>query len=286
MAASVDPLPKVWPTRPWCASAIARCCNIPDVRRNPLVKVGPKIEPAALGHVRSAVLATGDAGSARSGQRAQDRVFSAPEEQADVQHLANQAAASLRLQERQAMREQLFHSEKLAATGQLISGVASELSAPIENIVNLAAALAAHPGVRPRARTCSSSRANRIAPRKSSPAWSPSRAKTTRRRASSTSMSMAAGCFAFASRNGRRPGLHAQDRLSSEPAPVLGSRNQIEQVLLNLLVHAERRAAQSPAKTLSIHSSVDRDGRCWSRSDIPRRRKRSPARIRFPLPAW
>jgi len=39
------------------------------------------------------------------------------EEQAAVQHLANQVAASLKLQERQTMREQLFRSEKLAATG-------------------------------------------------------------------------------------------------------------------------------------------------------------------------
>ena len=57
--------------------------------------------------------------------------FFRPDEQADVQHLANQAAAALRLQERQAIREQLFYSEKLAATGRLISGVASELNAPM-----------------------------------------------------------------------------------------------------------------------------------------------------------
>jgi CheY-like chemotaxis protein len=67
---------------------------------------------------------------------------------------------------------------------------------------------------------------------------------------------IAVGLFRFRQPEWKRDGVQAQDRLSREPAPVLGSRNQIEQVLLNLLVHAERKTAQSPAKTLSIHSSV------------------------------
>src|SRR6185369_10979630 len=72
--------------------------------------------------------------------------YFSPEEQAAVQHLANQVAASLKLQEQQKMREQLFHSEKLAATGQLISGVANELSAPLDSIMKLAASLADYEG--------------------------------------------------------------------------------------------------------------------------------------------
>ena len=64
------------------------------------------------------------------------RYFSS-EEQAAAQHLANQLAASLKLQEQRSMREQLFKSEKLAATGQLISEVANELKEPVETMLVL-----------------------------------------------------------------------------------------------------------------------------------------------------
>src|SRR5207247_2147289 len=72
--------------------------------------------------------------------------YFAPSEQAAAQHLANQVAAALRLQEQQAMREELFRSERLAATGQLVSGVASELRAPLDSITQLASSLAAYSG--------------------------------------------------------------------------------------------------------------------------------------------
>ena len=51
------------------------------------------------------------------------------DEQAAVQHVANQIATSLKLQEQKVMREQLLRSEKMAASGQLISGIATELRA-------------------------------------------------------------------------------------------------------------------------------------------------------------
>src|SRR5260370_33794590 len=62
-------------------------------------------------------------------------------EQASIQHLANQVATALKLQEQQSIREQLFRSEKLAAAGQLISDVANELRSPLESIAALASAL-------------------------------------------------------------------------------------------------------------------------------------------------
>src|SRR5260370_9821862 len=58
-------------------------------------------------------------------------------EQASIQHLANQVATALKLQEQQSIREQLVRSEKLAAAGQLLSDVANEQRSPLESIATL-----------------------------------------------------------------------------------------------------------------------------------------------------
>jgi signal transduction histidine kinase len=255
MAASVDSSPEGLVNAAVVCFRNRTLLHIPDVRRNPLIKVGAKMSlPRSAMFVplysQQEMLGVLEVGNARK------TGFFRAEEQADVQHLANQAAAALRLQERHAMREQLFHSEKLAATGRLISGVASELNAPIGNIVKLAAALAAHAEIPP-SRTDllklsgESQRASEIVSRLVSFAREddppPSIVDINE---------IAAGLFRFRQPEWKRDGIQAQDRLSREPAPALGSRSQIEQVLLNLMVHAERRAAQSTAKTVSIHSSV------------------------------
>ena len=151
MAAPVDSPPE------GLASAAVVCfrnrtqLNIPDVRRSPLVKIGPKTSlPRAALFMPLMV---------QSGMPGQNEVlgilevhndrklgYFKPEEQAAVHHLANQAAASLKLQDQHAMREQLFRSEKLAATGQLISGVASDLRAPLDSILQLTESLSASAG--------------------------------------------------------------------------------------------------------------------------------------------
>ncbi len=51
-------------------------------------------------------------------------------------------------------------------------------------------------------------------------------------------------------------GLRIQNRLAPAPAMVLGAAVQIEQVFLNLLVHAEQCASVAPGKTLTIATSA------------------------------
>jgi signal transduction histidine kinase/CheY-like chemotaxis protein len=229
--------------------------NIPDVRRNPLVKAGAKLSlPRSamfvpLSNQQDTLGVLEVVNSRKPG-------FFTPEEQADVQHLANQAAAALKLQERQAMREQLFQSEKLAATGQLISGVVSELRAPLDTIVKLSASLAAHQGVPATPRDLlklagESQRAFEIVSRLVSFA---------REDESEPHLvdvnAAAAELIDFRVPEWKALGLRGQNRIAVEPTPVLASRGQLEQVLLNLLVHAEQRASQSSGKSISIQSSA------------------------------
>ncbi len=182
------------------------------------------------------------------------------EEQASIQHLANQVAAALKLQEQRAIREQLFRSEKLAATGQLISGVANELRAPLEVILHLSLQLAtsiAGPVREPEAErdlrllAGESRRASEIVSRLVSFA----RPEDSDARNFDVN-ALLAGLVQFREPEWKAMQLRSQNRLAPEPAFVLGAQGQIEQVFLNLLVHAEQSVAEVPSKTVTVSTSV------------------------------
>ncbi len=233
--------------------------NIPDVRRSKYLSTRTRQSPprsamivplATQGDVLG-VLEAGNAG--RLG-------FFSIEEQASIQHLANQVAAALKLQEQRAIREQLFRSEKLAATGQLISGVASELQAPLEVILHLSLQLAAQLASPPREPASErdlrllageAQRASEIVSRLVSFA----RPEDSETRNFDVN-ALLAGLARFREPEWKALQLRLQNRLSPEVAFVLGAQGQIEQVFLNLLVHAEQSAAEAPAKTIAIATSV------------------------------
>jgi CheY-like chemotaxis protein len=60
----------------------------------------------------------------------------------------------------------------------------------------------------------------------------------------------------FREREWNLKGLQARDNLPEGSLSVLGNQSQLEQVLLNLLVHAEQSLAESPVKTISVSSRV------------------------------
>ena len=229
--------------------------NIPDVRRSPLVKAGPKMSlPRSA--MFAPLFAKGEVVGVLELGNARRPGYFTLEEQAAAQHLANQVGAALKLQEQQNVREQLFRSEKLAATGQLISGVASELRAPLENIVQLATSLTGYNG-RPipqrelRELASESQRAFEIVSRLVSFARPEASA------AQSVDVNaLVASLLQFRDPEWKTLGLRVQNRLSPEPALVVGAHGQMEQVFLNLLIHAEQYAAEAPGKTLAIASSV------------------------------
>ena len=253
MAAPVDSPPD------GLASAAVVCfrnrtqLNIPDVRRSPLVKVGSKtsLPRAALFMplmTQNEVLGVLEVHNDRK------LGYFKPEEQAAVHHLANQSAASLKLQDQHAMREQLFRSEKLAATGQLISGVASDLRAPLDAIVQLTESLSAGEPVPEAELQRLSAEANRA----SEIVW---RLVSFARHDQSAPQrvnlnELVAGLTRFREPEWRVLGLNHRSQVNPEPADVFGVATQIEQVCLNLLVCAEQRASESEAKTIAVKTST------------------------------
>ncbi len=229
--------------------------NIPDVRRNALVNTGWKPGVARSAMFAPLLAQTETLGVVEVGSLRRVGYFTA-EEQATLQHLAKQVAAALRLEEQQTTREQLFRSEKLAATGQLISGVANDLRAPLERIRELAASLPAADDSAQIERglkqlDAEARRASEIVSRLVSfaqPAHAGARQIDVN--------ALARGLMQFRGPEWKALGLRVQDHLSPEPAMVLGVEGQIEEVLLSLLVAAEQSAARSTAKTLEVSSSL------------------------------
>ncbi len=235
--------------------------NIPDVRRSLYLNTRTKQQSPRSATIvplttQGDVLGVLEVGNA-------DRLGYFPiEEQASIQHLANQVAAALKLQEQRAMREQLFRSEKLAATGQLISGVANELRAPLEVILHLSLELAAAgdrlheirervPESDLRLLAAESRRASEIVSRLVSFA----RSEDSETRHFDVN-ALLAGLVQFREPEWKALEVRLQNRLAPEPAFILGAQGQIEQVFLNLLVHAEQSAADVPSKTVTVATSI------------------------------
>jgi len=229
--------------------------NIPDVRRNALVNSGWKSGVPRSAMFAPLVAQAETLGVVEVGSLRRLGYFTA-EEQSTLQHLAKQVAASLKLEEQQSMREQLFRSEKLAATGHLISGVANDLRAPLERIRELTASLPAADDSTQIERglkqlDAEARRASEIVSRLVSfaqPADAGARPVDVN--------ALARGLVQFRGPEWKALGLRVQDHLSPEPAMVLGVEGQIEEVLLSLLVAAEQSSARSAAKTLEVTSSL------------------------------
>lgn len=242
------------------ASGVAACFRshallaIPDTRRSPHFRR----EDAALSP-RSVLLVPMFAQAELMGvleihHAARFHYFSQGEQSA-MQHLANQIAAALKLQEQHSMREQLFRSEKLAAAGQLISDVANELRSPLQSIATLASSLGSKNGDVPHPElesiTAEAQRANEIVGRLVS------FANVEQSQAEPLDLNaILSGLLKFRAPEWKVKGVEIKSQLAVKRAIVLGSPGQIEQVLLNLLVDAEKSAAEAREKIITVSSSL------------------------------
>ncbi|MBM3774123.1 MAG: GAF domain-containing protein [Acidobacteria bacterium] len=178
------------------------------------------------------------------------------DEQALAQHLANQIGLAFRLLEQRSTREQLFRSEKLAAVGRLISSVVNELQAPLASISRNAELTLANPlppaVVRElRAVSSEARRASEIVTRLVS------FARAEQAEAKLVDLTpLLRSLMEFREREWKARGIVVKQNLLDSPLYVQGSQGQLEQVLLNLLVHAEQSLAGAGEKLLMLRSSL------------------------------
>jgi len=178
------------------------------------------------------------------------------DEQASAQHFGNQVAVSLKLLEQRTIREQLFRSEKLAATGQLISGIVDQLEAPLDSIMTLAGRTLSRPADTETKRLLAAiaseaRRASEIVSRLMSFA----RAEKVEAKPVEIN-SLLSNLMDFLAGKWKAGGIQVTNRLSAEPIYVLGFQGQLEQVFLNLFVHAEQAMAGAEQREMYISASL------------------------------
>ncbi|MBM3812082.1 MAG: hypothetical protein FJW20_10675 [Acidimicrobiia bacterium] len=173
--------------------------------------------------------------------------------QAATQHLGNQIATALHLLENQTMREQLFRTEKLAATGQLISGVASELSAPLETIRNRASQALEQGAPRAELEAIESEAARAADLLAHLLAFSP---RESVQPVPLDLVPLLHRLVQFRQQEWKVRGVRCEVSLPSEAVRVAGAAGQLEQAFLDLLMQTERCAADGLDKQMSVSLSV------------------------------
>jgi len=230
---------------------------IPDTRKSPLFQSGfPDTTPRGLMLVP--MLAQKELiGVLEIGQQAKPRKFHSNEQSA-AQHLANQVAAAFKLLNQRSIQDQLVRSEKLAAAGQLMSGIANELREPLAAVSSLAESLLARK-LSPlldrdmQAIADETTRAMEIVSRLVS------FSRSERREATPVELSeMLRGLMQFREQECKAKSIELRDQISREIIFVSGVQGQLEQVFLNLLVHAEQsqRAGNGGEQVITVSTSL------------------------------
>jgi C4-dicarboxylate-specific signal transduction histidine kinase len=225
--------------------------HLPDLRRSAQLKRGLQPElPRSV--IFIPMLAQEEVrGVLELGHTAGIRTFT-QDEQVSAQHLANQVAAALRLHEQRSVREQLFRSEKLAATAQLISGIAAELRAPLEGV------LAASNRLLGRIVESKAERDIRAVFAEAQRAWEIVARLISIGRADQTTPQeldlnhLIGQVVRLREHEWRARGIRIKQQLWSSPLRVMAVSGHLEQALLSVLVHGEHCVAEQPDKSITI----------------------------------
>jgi len=222
---------------------------IPDTSRSPFPVAGEPGPSAPRSLLFVPMLVQGEVlGILQMDQHDRVRVFT-PDEQTLAQHLANQIGVAVRLLDQRSVREQLFRTEKLAAVGQLISGVVNDLRTPLAAIASLSQPGSAAESLE--AIAAEASRASEIVDRLVGFAGTgPAQTQPVELNG------LLRNLIQFREREWKVRGIRARSLFADEPLTVLGSHGQLEQVFLNLLVHAEQALSESPEKTITVRTSL------------------------------
>jgi len=229
---------------------------IPDIERSPFPITGTPGEPTPRSLLFVPMLAQGEVtGVLELDQDDRVREFSAGEQEL-AQHLGNQIGVAIRLLDQRTVQEQLFRTEKLAAVGQLISRVVNELQTPLSSISDLAtrALEKSHGASSEREVAAIASEAQTAA---GMVARLVSFAGSEQVEARPVSISgLLRNLIEFREGDWKASGIRVKDLTLREPLLVLGSTGQLEQIFLNLLVHAEQSLADAPHKVITVRTSV------------------------------
>jgi GAF domain-containing protein/CheY-like chemotaxis protein len=229
---------------------------IPDIGRSPFPMAARDVAGSPQSLLFVPMLAQGEVvGVLELDQDNRLRDFTA-DEQALAQHLGNQIGVAVRLQDQRSVQEQLFRTEKLAAIGRLISGVVNELQTPLSSISDLAARAQGKGLIGPAEREVSAiaaearKAASMVARLVSFAAAEQFEARPV------CITTLLRNLIEFREGDWKASGIRVRDLTSREPLYVLGSQGQLEQVFLNLFVHAEQSLADAPQKAITIRTSV------------------------------
>jgi CheY-like chemotaxis protein len=229
---------------------------IPDIDRSPFPIAGEAGQHSPKSLLFVPMMAQSDVvGVLELDQDDRVRDFSA-DEQALAQHLGNQIGVAIRLLDQRNVQEQLFRSERLAAVGRLISGIVNELRAPLASIRDLAqrALEKSHGGPLEREVAAIASEAAKASAMVTRLVSFASNEQVEARPVDVNGLLRA--LIDFRESDWKASGIRVRDLTASDPIFVLGSHGQLEQVFLNLLLHAEQALASVEPKTLTVRTSL------------------------------